>query len=76
MQEGETLVFVEVRYRRSNRFGSAAESVDSRKQQKVIRAAQTFLSQNPQRSRYPARFDIVAIEEPQRVDWIKNAFET
>ncbi len=76
VQERQTLVFVEVRYRRNARFGSAAESVDTRKQQKLIRTAQTFLNQNPGWSQYPARFDIVAIEEPQEVDWIKNAFET
>ena len=76
VRDRQCLVFVEVRYRRNRRFGGAAESVDGRKQHKVIRTAQTFLSQNPKWSDYPARFDIVAIEELRAVEWIRNAFET
>lgn len=74
LHDQQTLVFVEVRYRRSARFGSAAESVDPQKQRKVVQTAESFLQRNPHWARQPARFDIVALEEPNRVEWIQNAF--
>lgn len=77
MRDGETLVFVEVRFRSSNRFGGAAASVDAAKQQKLIRAAQTFLAE--QRCNHlPCRFDVVTVcphDGGMRVDWIPNAIE-
>ncbi|MCX4194390.1 YdbH domain-containing protein, partial [Methylobacterium organophilum] len=41
--DGDTVVFVEVRYRRHAAWGGALESVDARKQQKLIKTAQLFL---------------------------------
>ncbi|WP_435163232.1 YraN family protein [Paenibacillus glycanilyticus] len=57
----DTLVFVEVRTRRAGgRFGTAAESVDRRKQQQVALVAQVYL-----RMRHltypPMRFDVIAV---------------
>jgi len=77
MRDGETLVFVEVRYRSSNRFGGAAASVDATKQQKLIRAAQTFLVEQ-RLNQTPCRFDVVTVtphDGVMRVDWIPNAIE-
>ncbi|HJN96121.1 MAG: YraN family protein [Gammaproteobacteria bacterium] len=73
------LVFVEVRYRNSSGFGTALESVEFRKQQKLKRAAAHFLMRFPSFNRYPARFDVVAVrpfagQKLQDIDWIKNAF--
>jgi putative endonuclease len=76
MAEGRTLVFVEVRYRRDIRFGSAAESVNGRKQRRIITAAQYYLQQNPGASKQPCRFDVVALGgQGEAVEWIKNAFD-
>lgn len=74
MQDGDTIVFVEVRFRRKSTFGSAAESVDWRKQQKLIAAAQYYLLKHPQRAQHPARFDVVAMSDGS-LEWIKNAFQ-
>ena len=77
MRDGRTLVFVEVRYRRSSRYGSAAESVDRRKQARIVRAAQHFLLTHRQYQQSACRFDVLAIEgegEARRIDWIKGAF--
>ncbi|WP_018132587.1 YraN family protein [Effusibacillus pohliae] len=58
--DGADLVFVEVRTRSSNRFGTAAESVDWRKQRKVRQVAAAFLAANSVcASRY--RFDMISI---------------
>ena len=78
MQQGDTIVFVEVRYRKSDRYGSAAESVDFRKQRKLINTALFFMQKYDPRLQRPYRFDVVAIEgEPPhdaRVKWISPAF--
>jgi len=47
MRDGQDTVFVEVRYRRSDRFGSSAESVDWRKQAKLLATAEHYLQQHP-----------------------------
>ena len=85
--EGTTLCFVEVRLRSSDRFGSAEESVDARKQRRILRGARAFLSQQAGAqqagaqgppARYDAiRFDVVAIDashDPPTVRLIRAAF--
>lgn len=77
MQHDETLVFVEVRARRSARFGRAAETVDARKQARIAAAAQHFLQQHPEHRARRCRFDVVAIDggHEQDLQWLQNAFE-
>lgn len=78
MQDRDYLVFIEVRYRKYTGYGGAAASVDSRKQQKLLRAAQHWLQQRQATNRR-CRFDVVAVTPgPNRAfccDWITNAFE-
>lgn len=77
MQDGDTLVFVEVRYRRSNRYGSAAASVGRDKQARLIRAAQHFLMRHRALAARPCRFDVVAVSGPPaclETQWISAAF--
>jgi putative endonuclease len=59
MRDGATLVFVEVRYRSSDRFGTAAETVDRRKQRRLTAAASHYLQGHP--TVLPCRFDVVAV---------------
>ncbi len=54
MRDGQSLVFVEVRYRRDDRFGGGAASVDWRKRRKLVLAAQLFLALTPHWQRCPA----------------------
>lgn len=78
MREGGTLVFVEVRYRRSNRFGSGAESVDGRKMARILAAARHYLQLHPEAADGPCRFDVVAIGPgtgDRAIDWIRDAFD-
>lgn len=80
MLDADTVVFVEVRYRRHSAWGGAAESVDARKREKLSRAAQHFLQQESRWAKYPCRFDVIAInadsQPPAQLDWIQNAFDT
>jgi putative endonuclease len=66
-----TLVFVEVRSRRSASHGGAAASVTTGKQRRVIYAAQHYLLRFA--SPPPCRFDVVAIEADS-LEWFRAAF--
>jgi putative endonuclease len=68
-----TLVFVEVRARRSAAFGGAAASIGAAKQRSIVFAAHHFL--RGFRSAPPCRFDVVTIEGVG-VEWLRAAFDT
>ncbi len=77
--DGRTVVFVEVKTRRSDQYGSPAEAVDLKKQRRLTRLAVTYLKRHGLLE-YPARFDVVAIlwPEDQRrpaIEHFENAFE-
>ncbi len=72
MRDGDTLVFVEVRFRRSTGFGGAASSVDGHKQQRLALAAGHYLQSHP--SPLACRFDVLAIGAGDHINWIKDAF--
>jgi putative endonuclease len=74
MRDGDTLVFVEVRYRRGHRFGGAAASVTVAKQRKLVSAAHLWLAWHPADTRRPCRFDVVAFEGDD-IAWIRGAFD-
>lgn len=77
MRDGDTIVFVEVRRRRSDAFGDAASSVDRNKRRRLVHAAQLFLARHPALAQAPCRFDVVGLDGPAdaaTVDWIRNAF--
>jgi putative endonuclease len=78
MRDQDCLVFVEVRYRRANRFATAAASVGRCKQRKLTRTAATFLAQHPQFCDLPVRFDVVAFDAASddqcTLQWLQDAF--
>jgi len=78
MMDGDTLVFAEVRYRADEYHGSGAESVTRVKQQRIIRAARSFLARHRGRSDICCRFDVISIgnsEGRTLFHWIQNAFD-
>ncbi len=78
MQAGDTIVFVEVRNRKSTRYGSALETITASKQRKLTKAAQFFIQRFDPRLHYSYRFDVIAIQgEPGNnpaIQWIDSAF--
>lgn len=74
MREQQYLVIVEVRYRQTDAFGSALESITARKQSRIITTTQHYLAKHPYAG--PIRFDVVAISGDNHIQWIKNAFQT
>ncbi len=77
VQDRDSVVFVEVRYRGNPDYGSGAESVDPRKQKRLIACAQHYLQSYPHMAQLPCRFDVVAINgRDGSLDWIRNAFDS
>ena len=78
MLDDACLVFVEVRYRASNRIASAKQTVDIHKQRKLIRSAALFVASRSRFANSTMRFDVVAIDNHehngQTLEWIKDAF--
>ncbi len=74
MRDGQALVIVEVRYRKTSRYGTAAETVTVAKQSRIIAATYCFLSSSPHYKDCPIRFDVVALSGDGNMNWIKNAF--
>lgn len=70
MHDGTTLVFVEVRQRRSARFGGAATSITPAKQARLVRTAEHYLHTLP--SLPPCRFDAVLLDGQQPPEWLQN----
>ena len=67
-----TLVFVEVRRRKSTAHGGAAASVGRVKQGRIVRAAQHYLLQV--RTLPPCRFDVIEVT-PEGCHWLRAAFD-
>ena len=67
-----TLVFVEVRRRRSTSHGGAAASVGWTKQRRIVFAAQHYLARL--RTLPPCRFDVLEVT-PTGVNWLQAAFD-
>jgi putative endonuclease len=77
MLDGDTVVFVEVRYRKNTQWGGALDSIDERKRQKLVFAAQYFLQSESRWADHPCRFDVVAIDSnAAQLNWLQNAFDS
>ena len=78
MRDGDTWVFIEVKYRKNNLFGGAINAISTTKQRKIKHSVAFFLHKH-QLNEYntPCRFDVIAIEgniDYPNITWIKNAF--
>ncbi len=73
MQEKDVLVFVEVRLRSYTDYGTALESIDSRKQQKLLKSAVHYLQKHHLLDKMDCRFDVIGFSN-NTLEWIKDAF--
>ncbi len=78
-RKGRFIVFLEVKLRKSEDYGRAAEAVDRRKQSRLRATAQLYLAQRP--TDLQPRFDVAEVYAPQgmetpapRIGYIENAF--
>lgn len=77
MKEADDIVFIEVRCRSQSEYGSAAESVTSKKIRKLIKTATHYLQYHDLLHRCCSRFDIIGIDLEKnkiRIEWLRNAF--
>jgi putative endonuclease len=77
--DGRTIVFIEVKARSSEAFGTPEEAVDREKRRRIVRAARAFLRRKGL-SRQPCRYDIAAVDldaqgRPVAVRWTRAAFD-
>lgn len=83
MEDKGTVVFVEVKYRKSSSHGSGADAVTFHKQGRISRTAAWYLVKNPHRAEQVCRFDVLSIDSQKNdqgaennpcISWIKSAF--
>lgn len=72
MSDQQSLVIIEVKYRKTDQFGSALENITRTKQSRIIAATQMYLS--TQKVDCPIRFDVIAISGNGKIEWVQNAF--
>lgn len=75
MRQKSTLVFVEVRYRSHTDWLSPEETINYSKRSRLIKTASFYLQKHPHPWYDQTRFDVVAISQPQKINWIINAFD-
>lgn len=61
-QKGKEIVFVEVKARSSNKFGTAFEAVDFFKQRKLVKTAKLYMQLHPKFSGFDYRIDVAAVD--------------
>ena len=78
VEDGQVLVFVEVKSRRTGAFGGAIHAIHRRKQAKLIQLAAQYLARHHMKDRL-CRFDVVLLQGSDtiatRIEHIQNAFE-
>ena len=77
MEDKKTIVFVEVRYRSRQQYGTAIETVHFHKRKKIVLTAQYYLQKNSRLQKYNCRFDILGVStynDQLKFNWLKNAF--
>jgi putative endonuclease len=78
MSDPTQLIFLEVKYRKNNHFGSAEASITAQKCRRLTAAVETYLLINNYGNNHPLRFDAITVI-PARdahldctINWIKN----
>ena len=72
-QDGEYLVFVEVKYRSDGKQGEPLNAVDYRKQKKIGQTAQWYMTEKKIGVETPCRFDVIGILG-EKITWVRDAF--
>lgn len=81
-RKGNSLAFVEVKYRKRHTMGGAISSLSTAKQRHLIHSAKVFLQRYPSLANLDCRFDLIAISGSDgphsqvQIQWLDNAFIT
>ncbi len=71
--DGNYIIFTEVKYRKSSKMGAAEESVSKSKMKKIYLTALEYIRKNSNSADRNMRFDVIAING-EKINWIKNSF--
>lgn len=71
-KEKDTVLFIEVKFRKNDRMGRPYEAVNYPKQMKIMKSAMLYAQQKNLFEK-PMRFDVIEIMGNETV-WLKNAF--
>ncbi|MCH5267474.1 MAG: YraN family protein [Lachnospiraceae bacterium] len=74
-RQGNTLVFVEIKFRSGEQYGTPSEAVDYVKRQRISKVALYFYSRYGYEQELPCRFDVIAICGGERIEHIEDAFD-
>lgn len=74
MRDQQAIVFVEVRYRHNDAYGSGGETVTYTKRKKIFKTAEIYLQQQKLLDKVACRFDVIEMAENTPIKWIKDAF--
>lgn len=74
MSHGESVVFVEVRFRSAGSFVDGISSVGDSKRKRFLKAVKYFLLTHPDYAERILRFDVISISNHD-LDWHQNAFD-
>jgi len=69
-----TLVFFEIKYRKSDQYGHASEMLTTAQQRRIRRCAEHYLQTHPEFKQHWIRFDLVSWQGTEQKQWLKNAF--
>lgn len=72
-KDADYLVFIEVKYRSTMKFGSALEAVDKRKRIQICKVFNIYRMQKRLPLNVKVRFDVIGVDN-EKISWIKNAF--
>ena len=72
VQDGDEIVFVEVKTRVGDKYGTPREAVTKTKQQRYYQIAKCYWLKTGEEPN--ARFDVVEVYENGVIEWYKNAF--
>lgn len=78
LNDGETLVFAEVRYRAAGALVSATESISHIKQRRLLASAEHYLQRQDEADQRECRFDVLAVSgngSSPAVHWLRDAFQ-
>lgn len=73
MQDNEHIVFVEVRYRKNDSHGSALDTINQTKINKIISTAKHYIMHHQLDK--PTRFDVIGFDASDNAKWVSNAFQ-
>jgi putative endonuclease len=73
VRRGRTLRFVEVKEKKSSKFGDPLEMITAEKQRRLRRAAEAWLGARPELARLAVGFDVIAVRDG-RVQRLPQAF--